>query len=153
MIKKVLWVSCVTYLGVFVIALVFLHASPASDEKDIWKNEKAYMEFLQKEDPLGMMSFWNEQGIGWPMGMPKPSGNNRARKVYVDILFSQVEVVSFKIQPMAIKVFGDVAVVHYFIDWVTRDSEGIEKEQKTRITHTWMKTDGQWRIIGGMSSE
>ena len=102
---------------------------------------------------MGVMTFWNEEGVVWPMGTPQPSRNSEVRKAYLEDLFARVKVVTFEIQPMAIKIFGDVAVVHYFIDWVSRDSDGNEEKQKTRITHTWMKKDGQWRIIGGMSAE
>ncbi len=153
MIKRTFLVSSAMCLGVFIVVLVLLQGSPTDDETEIWKNEQAYMKFLWNEDPAGVMSFWNAEGVGWPMGTPQPSGNSAARKAFLEILFARTKVVTFEIQPMAIKVFGDVAVVHYFVDWVSRDPEGNEKKQKTRITHTWMKKDGQWKIIGGMSAQ
>jgi len=34
---------------------------------------------------------------------------------------------------------------------VKPSTSGNEGEALLRIPHTWRKTDGQWRIIGGMS--
>lgn len=135
------------------ICLCSLHAWPQTDEVQIWKNEEAYMNFLKNGDSAGMMSLWNENGVGWPMATPQPFSDKESRKAYLEELFTQTEVVSLKIKPGAIKIFGDAAVVHYLVDWIARDPEGNEEKLKTRITHTWMKQDGKWKIIGGMSSE
>jgi ketosteroid isomerase-like protein len=151
--KRILLASSVMCLGVFIVFMASKQGSPTDDEKEIWKNEKAYMGFFQKEDPEGVLTFWDKGGIGWPMGTPQPSGNSEARNKYLEDLFARTKVITFEIRPMAIKVFGDVAVVHYFVDWVSQDSEGNKEKLKTRITHTWMKKEGQWKIIGGMSAE
>jgi len=149
--KRILLVSSLICFGILIVSQVFLMGSSA-DETKIWKNERAYIEFLKDGDPEGMMSFWHEDGVGWPMATPQPFGNIEARKAYLENLFAQMKVITFEIQPKALKIFGDVAVVHYFVVWISRDSEGNEEKLETRITHTWMKQAGQWRIIGGMSS-
>ena len=124
-----------------------------TDEAQIWKNEELYMNYLKNENTDGMLSFWHDNGIGWPASAPHPSSSMESRKAYLDGLFSQVEVISFKIKPEDIKIFGDVAVVHYLIDWITQDAEGNKEEMRTRIIHTWMQKEGKWKIIGGMSAE
>ena len=149
--KRILLASSVICFGVLIVSQMFLVGSSA-DETKIWKNEEAYIKFLKDGNPEGMMSFWHGDGVGWPMATPQPFGNKEARKAYLENLLAQMTVVSFELQPKALKIFGDVAVVHYFVVWISRDSEGTEEELKTRITHTWMRQAGQWRIIGGMSS-
>jgi hypothetical protein len=36
------------------------------------------------------------------------------------------------------------------VDWVAKD--GKAESEISRITHTWIKVDGRWTIITGMSA-
>jgi ketosteroid isomerase-like protein len=143
----------VLVLMCFMGSLCCLNSWAQADEAKIWKNEEAYMEFLKKGDLEGMVAFWHEDGVGWPMATPQPFSNMESRRAYLEGLFAQTKVVTLKINPVSIKIFRDVAVVHYLVDWVIQDSEGNQENKKTRITHTWMKQDGKWKIIGGMSAD
>jgi ketosteroid isomerase-like protein len=60
--------------------------------------------------------------------------------------------VSYELSPQAIRLFGDIAVVHYSYEVRGRDAEGREANRTGRLTHTWRSHAGKWRIIGGMSS-
>jgi uncharacterized protein (TIGR02246 family) len=142
------------FAGIFIlVALCCLQIWAQTDEDQIWKNEKAYLDFLKMKDSEGMVSLWNEDGIGWPASTPLPSGDKESRKAYLDGLFSQTDILAYEFNHKVIKVFGDAAIVHYILYWTVKDPEGKEEKLKTRITHTWMKQDGKWKIIGGMSSE
>jgi hypothetical protein len=33
-----------------------------------------------------------------------------------------------------------------------RAADGTESSGDNRLTHTWLRTDGTWRIVGGMSA-
>lgn len=134
-------------------SLFCLNTWAQADEAKIWKNEEAYLESLKNGDSVGMIAFWHEDGVGWPSATPQPFSNKESRRAYLKELIAQTKVVSFTIKPGAIKIFGDVAVIHYSVDWIRQGSEGNEEKMKTRITHTWMKQDGKWKIIGGMSAD
>jgi hypothetical protein len=43
-------------------------------------------------------------------------------------------------------------VAHYLVtvEWVDKDGKG--EREESRITHTWMKVNGRWKIITGMSA-
>jgi hypothetical protein len=55
---------------------------------------------------------------------------------------------------MAIQVTGDVAIDHYRIkfDWVKNDTGEVVRTDAMRITHTWIRANGTWQILGGMSA-
>ena len=61
---------------------------------------------------------------------------------------------SFEIEPKGIRVHGNVAVTHYLIHTTVKNASGtgIAHKRTTRITHTWIRDDSQWKILGGMSS-
>ena len=121
-------------------------------EQEIWNNEKSYIESRMKEDIESMAEMWHENFLGWPSWAKQP-----VRKEFgvesIKKRLSQPKLVSFELKPAAIEIFGDVAIVHYFVIGVWQDAQGKEAKSITRITHTWMKQDGKWKIIGGMSSE
>jgi ketosteroid isomerase-like protein len=61
---------------------------------------------------------------------------------------------SYSIEERAVHVTGDVAIDHYRIkaNWAKTDSGEVTKTDTARITHTWIRTDGGWQILGGMSA-
>jgi len=45
-----------------------------------------------------------------------------------------------------------MVIVHYLCQAVWIDHKGKDVSTNDRMTHTWMKQDGKWQIIGGMSA-
>jgi len=64
-----------------------------------------------------------------------------------------VKLQSYAIEQLAVRVTGDIAINHYRIkaQWVTREGAAARTDA-LRITHTWIRTNGTWQIIGGMSA-
>ena len=46
---------------------------------------------------------------------------------------------------------GDVAFTCYWVTFMWLDKNGNGATHTSRITHAWLKTGDDWRIIGGMS--
>ena len=42
-------------------------------------------------------------------------------------------------------------MAYYRITFRWLDKDGTGQAHSLRITHAWLKTEGDWRIIGGMS--
>jgi ketosteroid isomerase-like protein len=60
---------------------------------------------------------------------------------------------SYSIEQLAIQVTGDVAVDYYRINAAWDNGEGGKVRTDTlRITHTWIRRNGTWQILGGMSA-
>jgi ketosteroid isomerase-like protein len=64
-----------------------------------------------------------------------------------------IELQSYSIEQLAIQVTGDVAIDHYRIKttWASKDGTKARTDAM-RITHTWIRTNGTWQILGGMSA-
>jgi Domain of unknown function (DUF4440) len=102
---------------------------------------------LQSKDLKKYMAL-RDRFVGWPDYVEHPVRKSEIEKyVAEDFRTPQPTVQSLVApQPESITLFGNVAVTYYF--WLaTNDSSKV----KYRVTHTWVKRPGGWRIIGGMS--
>jgi ketosteroid isomerase-like protein len=120
------------------------------EEEGVWKIEEKYWEFWIKGNIEGLMTLIHKDFVGWPSSSKMPSDRKAARE-FVEKFLAQTKLFAFEIKPAAIKIIGNVAVVHYFL--ILKDSEGSQVGSTYRITHTWMKQDGRWQLIGGMSAD
>jgi len=119
-------------------------------ESQIWQIEESYWELWIKGDIESYLSLLHEDFIGWPSSNEKPSDKNASREFVLNYL-DQTKPFSFEIKPAAIKIINSVAIVHYILIW--KDKEGNQIGDSYRITHTWLKEEGNWKVIGGMSSK
>ncbi len=118
-------------------------------EQKIWEMEKNYWEFWIKGDIDGYMTIVHDDFIGWPASAKEPIEKEEGRD-FVEKLLTQTKPINFDIKPLGISIIDNVAVVHYFLFW--KDAEGNKVGKPYRITHTWIKQGGEWKVIGGMSS-
>ena len=142
-------------MGLTALFSVLLVASASAQEwsdvqQDVWSMEEAYWERRQQADVEGFMDLWDEDFVGWPYWAPEPMTKADIRQSVREGVLSGL--VSFELDPHAIRLFGDIAVVHYSYEVRGRDAAGREANRTGRLTHTWRWHDGKWRIIGGMSS-
>lgn len=54
----------------------------------------------------------------------------------------------YEINPVAIKIHGNVAIVHYYYLRVRKDAEGKEELEQGRWTDILMKQKDKWVLIG-----
>jgi len=147
--KKIIVYSSIFCLGVF-WSFQVLGQTWAEEEESVWKMEEKYWEYWIKRDIEGLMTLIHKDFIGWPSSSEMPSDKEDGRK-FVKKFLAQTKLFTFELKPAAIKIIGNVAVVHYFL--ILKDSEGSQVGSTYRITHTWMKQDGRWYVIGGMSAD
>jgi hypothetical protein len=119
-------------------------------EKRIWQLEESYWEYWIKGDIEDYMFLLHKDFIGWPSSDEKPSDKKAARE-FVQNYLAQTKPFAFEIQPAAIRIITNVSIVHYILIW--KDKEGNQIGDSYRITHTWLEQDGNWKVIGGMSSK
>jgi ketosteroid isomerase-like protein len=133
-----------------------LGQNSAKGEAQIWQLEKAYWEYVKANDLEKYRALWHENFVGWPFVSPVPVRkdhitdwitSNTSKGVILQFLQS------YSIEQFAIQVTGDIALNHYRINATWANSAGAEvKTDRMRITHTWIRTQGTWQIIGGMSA-
>ncbi len=135
--------------------LFLLPATPAAAQEltelqaEVWRMEETYWERLRSRDIEGYMELWHPDYVGWPRSNAVPIGTTEIRAL---IERSRLRPERYDLTPRAIRLFGDVAIVHYTYRYASIDAEGAEVESSGRITHTWQRDGGVWRIIGGMSA-
>src|ERR1700730_3163284 len=106
----------------FISALMLLVAARASAQqpkfspaqRQVWNMEEKYWEFMKALDREGYISLWDESFVGWPYSLTDP--------IRKDIIrldpFSQLQggtVKNVQLEPQAVQVFDDVAIVYYVV--------------------------------------
>jgi ketosteroid isomerase-like protein len=123
----------------------------SQDEQTIWNLEEQYFAYYARGDTEALEELWHEDFTGWPYESPEPVRRSAASQSVRDFL-ARAQIVSLTLRPMAIAVRGEVAITHYFLDLRLEDLDGGIVESSVRITHTWLREDGMWRVFGGMSA-
>jgi ketosteroid isomerase-like protein len=113
-------------------------------QAEVWGREEGYWKSLQAHDKEAYLALWDEVFLGWPSYAKSPVGKNTLRERPLRA------VDSYTFEQKSVQMFGDLAMTFLQVR-VKPSSNGKERELVLRITHTWRKKDGEWRIIGGMS--
>jgi len=119
-------------------------------EEEIWALEEAYFANLYKANYEGVLALVHSQFLGWPGAVPQPIDREESTR-FMKQLVPKPTSCHFKIERAGIRLLGEVALTQYIICVNCSDSAGVTKTQSSRITHTWLKEDGCWKLLGGMS--
>jgi ketosteroid isomerase-like protein len=123
------------------------------EQAQIWNLEKAYWEYVKINDLEKYRALWHENFLGWPFVSPAPVRKDHITDWITANTSKNITLQTYSIEQLAIQITGDVAMDYYRINATWTNSTGAEvKTDRFRITHTWIRTDGTWQIIGGMSS-
>ena len=113
-------------------------------QKEVWKMEELYFEFCRKADSEGLSEMVHEDAIIWGNTSSWPKGRtNFDMGATGEIIHGLID--SFHLQPHKISVLGDTAITAY-----TARLRWVGKSYRLRITHTWIKQDGKWFMIGAV---
>ena len=120
-------------------------------EEEIWFLEEDYISYFKEANHQAILSFYHSQFLGWPDSELHPAGKKRAAKFLEENYPEPIQVVS-KISREGIRILENLAITHYLVISFWVDEDGVEQKSETRITHTWIKEDSSWKILGGMSN-
>src|SRR5437899_11125064 len=136
-----------------VLATAAFAQDSGKQEAKVWNLERAYWKYGKGNELEKYRALWHEDFVGWPF-----VSSARVRKDHITDWITAntskgVRLQSYSIEQLAIHVTGDVAIDHYRIkaNWATREGVAVRTDA-FRITHTWIRTHGNWQIIGGMSA-
>jgi ketosteroid isomerase-like protein len=139
---------------VVVIALSAVVAqSQSPQEQAVWKQEHAYWEYVKDFDLERYRALWHSDFVGWPQSSDAPVRKAKITDWFMEHKAKGEELAAFKLEPAASQAFGDnLVVTHYWVTaaWVAKSQT--PKPSRSRITHTWMRTNDMWQIVGGMSA-
>jgi ketosteroid isomerase-like protein len=136
-----------------VLAATVFAQDSAKDEAQIWNLEKAYWEYVKANDLEKYRALWHEDFVGWPLVSSAPVRKDHITDWITANTLRGLKLQSYAIEQLAVHVTGDVAINYYRIKTTWATGEGAEaRTDAFRITHTWIRTNGTWQIIGGMSA-
>jgi ketosteroid isomerase-like protein len=120
-------------------------------EEEIWSLEEDYISYFGKANHEAILSLYHSQFLGWPDSELHPAGKTTAEEFLMEKYPEPTQSV-FKIKREGIRIVEGVVITHYLISLSWIDDEGVEQTRESRLTHTWIKEDSHWRILGGMSN-
>ena len=116
-------------------------AQQTASEKAAWEQEQAYWRYVKSGDQTGFRTIWADDFSGWPSSEPKP----------VDVSKISVwKINDYKLTPLSVREHSPDLVITFY-HATTTDENG--KQHTGRLTHTWKRIDGNWKIIGGMACD
>ena len=149
-----------TAAALVILALVFgvFSSSPATGaecgrntmEEEIWKLEEAYFTNLYRADYEGVLALVHPQFLGWPGKLPKPIGREESAQ-FMKKLIPRPTPCTIRIERAGLQRSGDAALTQYTLHVNCPEASGTSRTQSSRITHTWVRQEGQWKLLGGMS--
>lgn len=135
-------------LGIALLAPRQLAAQEwSAAQKEIWKHVEAYWALDAARDVEGFMGYFHADYLGWSVEDALPVTKATVRK-FVEHQMKATKVLVQNIQPVGIKIHGDVAIVHYYWSRIEKDSEGKEKPISGRWTDILARQVDKWVLIG-----
>jgi len=135
------------------LATTVFAQNSAKDQAEVWQLEKAYWEDVKSNDLAKYRALWNENFLGWPYVSSTPVRKDHITDWITANTSRGIKLQSYSIEQLGIQATGDVVIDHYRVKFTWANKDGAETKVNTmRITHTWIRTDGTWQILGGMSA-
>jgi len=133
-------------------ALAARFAPRTSDVDEVWSMEDRYWRYVQAGDVEKYRTLWNDGFRGWPCHDPHPA-TKAAIGNWVKEIRDQKIRFSYSLTREGASNVGGVVVVYYQTPMIWKYADGkIDGRQDLprKFTHTWLKVNGTWQIIGGM---
>jgi ketosteroid isomerase-like protein len=144
--------SCISFV-LAVLCFILFASTPllaqewSAAQKDVWKNVEAYWALDAAGNLEGFMSYFHDNYIGWALNEPLPYNKATVRK-FLEYGYKTEKTLLYDIKPVAINVFGTVAIVDYYYTEIAKDAEGKEKTRTGRWADIVMKQGDKWVLIG-----
>jgi ketosteroid isomerase-like protein len=143
--KSKLMLTIALFFGLGLSSLYAQEWSPA--QKEVWKNVNDYWAVMAKGDLNGFLEYFHSDYVGWENGDVLPSTKEESRK-WINYAYQGVKIPIYEIKPLAIKIYGDVAFVHYYYTTVKETQDGKKSTENGRWTDILLKQGNKWVLIG-----
>ncbi len=146
-IKTILIISTCLFLTTHV------HSQNLSKEQiEVWKVVESVWETVKKGNADEMATYFHEDYKGWEWGDQYPRTKKTASE-YFHYFFPTSQIITFSLEPMAIIVRNDMAVIHYYYTTLSEGANGNVSEEKGRWTDIYVKEGGKWLMIADCGGE
>jgi len=132
----------------FVLGLSSVFAQEwSAAQKEVWTNVNNYWGLMAKGDINGFLEYFHSDYIGWDNNAPLPSTKEQSKK-WITYAYQGVKVPVYEINPVAIKIYGDVAFVDYYYAIAKETQDGKKSLESGRWTDILLKQGAKWVMIG-----
>lgn len=118
----------------------------SESQKEIWKNVETYTGLITKGNVKEFIKYFHADYAGWNycefLPVSKADVENELSSI------PKCRPSSYKITPVAINRFNDVAIVHYYYSTTYNNANGKQFEKKGRNTDIVLKQKDKWVLIG-----
>lgn len=142
-----LFIASLALLFFVLIAMPAAAQEWSAVQKEVWKNVEAYWGMDAAGNLDGFMSYFHDNYMGWDINEPVPMDKASVRK-FVEYEYKTTKTIVYNIKPVAINVFGNVAIVDYYYTRILKDAEGKDKSRSGRWADIVMKQGDKWVLIG-----
>ena len=148
------WGRVAISLLVLMYVSLWAAASPAEETSQdaLWTLERSYWRYVQANDLPSYLNLWHKDFLGWPSISTVPLHKDHITDWITSQTRRGLTFHADELQPADIQVRGNIAVNYYRITYKWLDKDGKGTPRTVRVTHTWLKEDKAWKIIGGMSA-
>jgi len=115
--------------------------SPA--EKEVLQAIDDCLRAAKEENLEAWMACTHDDFVGFGYGSPNTWNKADARK-NVPLRWANQDLIEWWIKPLAIRIVGDVAIIHYYGHELNRDKDGKETRSRNRWTDIMVKQGGKW---------
>ena len=135
--------------AVFMCGIVLVLAKAVSgqelspEQAEVWEFIESCQERYGSE---AWFDCFHDDFSGWLYQDLVPRTKDGERK-FSRILFQTTDTRVSEVRPISIRVHGNVAVAHYYLQSVVRGQDRQDFEERMRFTDVLMKTNGRWQWI------
>lgn len=119
--------------------------------EQVWAGEESYWQYVKAHDVKNYMALWAKDFAGWPISDQHPIHWADIAS-FVTKKGSLTQVASYNLHRESVEMHGPAVMTYYRATVRRHNADGSESTKIYRMTHTWMKRDGKWQIVGGMSA-
>lgn len=147
--KRLLYVLVlVAALGFFLIISAPTNAQEwSAAQKEVWQVEETLWKLSATGNTEGNLAYYHPDYVGWINIIPAPQNKEEMSKIYSHFMKTQ-KILVYDIYPLSIKIYGNVAIVHYSYTQILQDAESKESMEIGRWTDILMKQGEKWLVIG-----
>jgi ketosteroid isomerase-like protein len=133
------------------LALPVFAQDLSSQQKEVWQLEESYWTDVKDFNEAHYLKLWHDNFLGWPRDQPAPIGKKELAEA-VHSKFARKGAIDYEFLSKAVRVTNGVGITQYSVKSSFTGADGKKETFTSRITHTWIKTEEGWRIVGGMSA-
>jgi ketosteroid isomerase-like protein len=141
--------SLLTLVALCALALLPARASAqewSAAQKDVWKSVEAYWALDAAGNTAGFMEYFHADYSGWSVDNALPADKATVQR-FIAHSHKTSKTLLHHIQPVAIKIHGDIAIVHYYWSEIARSEGDKEKARSGRWTDVLKKQGDRWVLV------